>query len=67
MNLNEKHKPDVVLEVDGVQFHCRRDELATQSPYFKAMFSNNFVEKHKDVIPIQVHSIVCFFFLSFVQ
>ncbi|KAE8746421.1 hypothetical protein FOCC_FOCC006916 [Frankliniella occidentalis] len=45
--------PDVTLEVDGHKFHCQRNELASRSPYFEAMFSPNFMEKEQKIIPIK--------------
>ncbi|XP_034239153.1 kelch-like protein 12 isoform X2 [Thrips palmi] len=44
---------DVTLEVDGTLFSCVRSALAIESPYFEAMFSNNFAERNKTVIEIQ--------------
>ena len=51
---NEPLPTSVTLEVDGAMFCCQRSALATESPYFEAMFSNNFAERNKTVIKIQV-------------
>lgn len=48
---------DVTLKVDGTTFSCLRSALAVESPYFEAMFSNNFAERNKTVIEIQVKPI----------
>lgn len=50
---NEPLPTSVTLEVDGAMFCCQRSALATESPYFEAMFSNNFAERNKTVIEIQ--------------
>jgi kelch-like protein 17 (actinfilin) len=44
---------DVILKVGDVNFPCHRRILAECSPYFEAMFGNNFIERDKDVIEIQ--------------
>ncbi|XP_071447104.1 kelch-like protein 30 [Hetaerina americana] len=44
---------DVILVVNGEQFHCHRQVLISQSSYFMAMFSHNFLEKDKDIIEIK--------------
>jgi kelch-like protein 17 (actinfilin) len=44
---------DVILKVGDVNFSCHRRILAECSPYFEAMFGNNFIERDKDVIEIQ--------------
>ncbi|XP_068220265.1 kelch-like protein 30 [Palaemon carinicauda] len=40
----------VILKADGVQFPCNKKKLIASSDYFRAMFSNNFSEKDKEVI-----------------
>lgn len=54
MTANTQEKINVTLVVDGAEFSCQRNELAANSPYFEAMFGDNFVERHKDVIEIKV-------------
>lgn len=44
---------DVILKVGDVNFPCHRRILAECSPYFEAMFGNNFIERDKAVIEIQ--------------
>jgi hypothetical protein len=44
---------DVILKVGDVNFPCHRRILAECSPYFEAMFGNNFIERDKTVIEIQ--------------
>ena len=43
---------DVILVVEGEQFHVHRVLLSMHSPVFKAMFSSDFKEKDADVIPL---------------
>lgn len=45
---------DVVLKVLNRKFPCNRKALASCSPYFEAMFGQNFAEKDKEEIEIQV-------------
>jgi hypothetical protein len=44
---------DVILKVGDANFPCHRRILAEYSPYFEAMFGNNFIEKDKTTIEIQ--------------
>ena len=43
---------DVILEVEGQQFHVHRVVLALSSPVFSRMFSADFKEKHAEKIPL---------------
>lgn len=45
---------DVILLVDDQKFQCKKKKLAEHSGYFKAMFYNDFVEKYKNTIELQV-------------
>ncbi|PSN54654.1 hypothetical protein C0J52_01082 [Blattella germanica] len=53
MEHNKDDSYDVILEVSGKCFPCQRRILAEHSPYFQAMFSNNFIERNKSSIEIQ--------------
>lgn len=44
----------VVLKVKDELFHCDRDLLAKESPYFHAMFTNDFKEKHQELVTLKV-------------
>jgi hypothetical protein len=44
---------DVILKVGDTSFPCHRKLLAEKSPYFQAMFGNNFIEREKTTIEIQ--------------
>jgi hypothetical protein len=44
---------DVILKVGDAFFPCHRRILAEYSPYFQAMFGNNFIERDKATIEIQ--------------
>ena len=44
----------VTLIADGCHFAVDKAKLITRSDYFRAMFSNNFVERDKDVIKLEV-------------
>jgi kelch-like protein 20/kelch-like protein 24/35 len=44
---------DVILKVGGVNFPCHRRILAEYSPYFQAMFGNNFIERDKTTVEIE--------------
>jgi hypothetical protein len=44
---------DVILKVGDTSFPCHRRLLAEYSPYFQAMFGNNFIEREKTTIEIQ--------------
>lgn len=46
---------DVVIKVGNKRFKANRKVLSDVSPYFKAMFSNDFIERTKNVI--RVHGI----------
>jgi hypothetical protein len=48
---------DVILKVGDANFPCHRRVLAEYSPYFEAMFRNNFIEKDKTTIEIQARSL----------
>jgi hypothetical protein len=45
---------DVILKVGETFFPCHRRILAEYSPYFQAMFGDNFIERDKATIEIQV-------------
>jgi len=64
---------DVILKVGDANFPCHRRILAEYSPYFEAMFGNNFIEKDKTTIEIQarrlafiVYHVLCDVFMSYV-
>lgn len=44
----------VVLKVKDELFHCDRELLAKASPYFHAMFTNDFKEKHQELVTLKV-------------
>nr|XP_020652169.1 kelch-like protein 38 isoform X1 [Pogona vitticeps] len=44
---------DVVLCTSDVEIPCHRNVLASSSPYFKAMFCNNFRESHQEKVSLQ--------------
>lgn len=44
----------VVLKVKDELFHCDRKLLAKESPYFHAMFTNDFKEKHQELVTLKV-------------
>jgi hypothetical protein len=63
---------DVILKVGDASFPCHRRILAEYSPYFEAMFGNNFIEKNKTTIEIQarrlilvVYHVLCNAFLNY--
>lgn len=39
-------QPDVILVVEGKQFHVRKQVLAENSPVFRRMFESKFKERH---------------------
>ncbi|KAH0617453.1 hypothetical protein JD844_015704 [Phrynosoma platyrhinos] len=41
---------DVVLCTSDIEIPCHRNVLASSSPYFKAMFCNNFRESHQEKV-----------------
>ena len=43
---------DLVLEVEGRQFHVHRAVLRIVSEVFDGMFSSDFVEKDREVLPL---------------
>ncbi|XP_066938881.1 kelch-like protein 30 [Macrobrachium rosenbergii] len=43
----------IILKADGYQFPCNKKKLIASSDYFRAMFSNNFSEKDKEVIMLK--------------
>jgi hypothetical protein len=49
---------DVILKVGDTSFPCHRSVLAEYSPYFQAMFGNDFVERDKTTIEIQARNLV---------
>lgn len=44
---------DVLLCSDNTQIPCHRNVLVSSSPYFKAMFCNNFKERQQDKIDLK--------------
>ncbi|XP_042322114.1 kelch-like protein 38 [Sceloporus undulatus] len=44
---------DVVLCTSDIEIPCHRNVLASSSPYFKAMFCNNFRESHQEKVNLQ--------------
>nr|XP_060631829.1 kelch-like protein 38 [Anolis sagrei ordinatus] len=44
---------DVVLCTSDTEIPCHRNILASSSPYFKAMFCNNFKESHQEKVNLQ--------------
>nr|XP_003219460.1 PREDICTED: kelch-like protein 38 [Anolis carolinensis] len=44
---------DVVLCTSNIEIPCHRNVLASSSPYFKAMFCNNFKESHQETVNLQ--------------
>ena len=44
---------DVVLKVEGKDFHCHKNVLTASSAYFKSMFSNDMKESREDIIGIK--------------
>jgi hypothetical protein len=55
---------DVILKVGEANFHCDRRLLAEYSPYFQAMFGNNFIEREKTTIEIKARRFCDVFNLS---
>ncbi|XP_061676048.1 kelch-like protein 38 [Syngnathoides biaculeatus] len=49
----EKLLTDVLLCSDNTEIHCHRNVLVSSSPYFRAMFCNNFMEKRQARISLQ--------------
>lgn len=45
---------NIVLEVDGIHFPCKKNLLRLNSAYFDAMFSGNFKEQKENIIVIKV-------------
>lgn len=43
---------DVIICTDDCEFPCHRNVLASSSPYFKAMFCNNFIESIQDRVTL---------------
>ncbi|XP_072333529.1 kelch-like protein 24 isoform X2 [Scyliorhinus torazame] len=56
-NLNAFRKSrlftDVVLRIDGHEFHCHRATLSANSVYFRGMFSNDLQERQQDTVDIK--------------
>ncbi|XP_078697754.1 kelch repeat and BTB domain-containing protein 8-like [Branchiostoma floridae x Branchiostoma belcheri] len=50
---DEQKLVDVVLNVNGKDFHCHRAVLAACSPYFHAMFTGNLSESRQEKIVLQ--------------
>lgn len=50
-------RPDIILVVEGIQLHVRKEVLADNSPVFKRMFEADFKEKHQKKIPLPEESI----------
>ncbi|XP_071507499.1 kelch-like protein 24 [Diadema antillarum] len=44
---------DITVQVENSNFTCHRAILACSSPYFYAMFSNDFLEKVKGVVTLE--------------
>lgn len=44
---------DVSLCSDDTEIHCHRNVLVSSSPYFRAMFCNNFLERHQTKINLK--------------
>lgn len=44
----------ITLVAEGRSFHCSKRKLIEASDYFRAMFSNNFKERGKTTIELQV-------------
>lgn len=55
---------DVILQVGDVSFPCHRRILAECSPYFQAMFGNNFIERDKATVEIQACNLYYFFYFN---
>lgn len=47
---------EITLEIEGTSVKCKKDELASNSDYFKAMFEGNFVEKNKNIVQLKVNA-----------
>ncbi|KAM9308454.1 kelch-like protein 38 [Gastrophryne carolinensis] len=43
---------DVIICIDDCEFPCHRNVLASSSPYFKAMFCNNFKESVQETVTL---------------
>lgn len=54
---------DVVLVVEGYRFHVNKVILATHSPVFRAMFSQDFLEKNKSEIPFPAKAAFPFYMM----
>lgn len=52
MESDQSKKVNIIVKDE--QFFCDKDVLCEQSPYFYAMFNNDFKEKNQDVVSIQV-------------
>ncbi|XP_052711184.1 uncharacterized protein LOC128185623 [Crassostrea angulata] len=50
-------RPDIILVVEGIQLHVRKEVLADNSPVFKRMFEADFKEKHQKKIPLPKENI----------
>src|SRR6266516_2985082 len=44
---------DVQLRVGGKTFHAHRNILALNSPFFRTMFTSDFVERNQSIVEIQ--------------
>uniref|UniRef100_A0AAQ6IQ21 BTB domain-containing protein n=2 Tax=Anabas testudineus TaxID=64144 RepID=A0AAQ6IQ21_ANATE len=49
----EKILTDVLLCADNTEIPCHRNVLVSSSPYFRAMFCNNFMERYKTKINLK--------------
>ncbi|XP_023266343.1 kelch-like protein 38 isoform X1 [Seriola lalandi dorsalis] len=49
----EKILTDVLLCSDNTEIPCHRNVLVSSSPYFRAMFCNNFIERQKTKIDLK--------------
>ncbi|XP_071537292.1 kelch-like protein 24 isoform X1 [Panulirus ornatus] len=50
---NQINEDVITLVAEGRQFMCHKSKLMASSDYFRAMFSNNFIEHAQDTIELQ--------------
>lgn len=57
LQLNRLRQDNILTDVwlcsDNTEIPCHRNVLVSSSPYFKAMFCNNFMEKHQTKIDLK--------------